>query len=152
MMMSGSEAQAAAQRVMARCDALAAISETAEGLTRVYLSPEHLRANACVGEWMQAAGMQVWQDEVGNICGRYEAAEAGAPALLLGSHLDTVRNAGRYDGMLGVLSAIETVQWLNEHQRRLPLAIEVIGFGDEEGTRFGITLLGSRGITGSWPQ
>lgn len=76
--------------------------------------------------------MQVWQDEVGNICGRYEAAEAGAPALLLGSHLDTVRNAGRYDGMLGVLSAIETVQWLNEHQRRLPLAIEVIGFGDEE--------------------
>ncbi|SUB18247.1 N-carbamoyl-L-amino acid hydrolase [Pantoea agglomerans] len=96
--------------------------------------------------------MQVWQDEVGNICGRYEAAEAGAPALLLGSHLDTVRNAGRYDGMLGVLSAIETVQWLNENQRRLPLAIEVIGFGDEEGTRFGITLLGSRGITGSWPQ
>lgn len=152
MMMSASEARIAAERVMARCDALAAISESAEGLTRVYLSPEHLRANACVGEWMQAAGMRVWQDEVGNICGRYDAADAGAPALLLGSHLDTVRNAGRYDGMLGVLSAIETVQWLNEHRCRLPLAIEVIGFGDEEGTRFGITLLGSRGITGSWPQ
>mgnify|MGYP004716776913 CR=1 FL=1 len=86
------------------------------------------------------------------MCGRYGAAEGGAPAWRLGSHLDTVRNAGRYDGMRGVLSAIEAVQWLNEHQCRLPLAIEVIGFGDEEGTRFGITLLGSRGITGSWPQ
>ncbi|MCZ4059197.1 allantoate amidohydrolase [Pantoea sp. LMR881] len=152
MKMNASEAQTAAARVMARCDALAEISESSEGLTRVYLSPEHLRANARVGEWMKAAGMQVWQDAVGNICGRYEAAESGAPALLLGSHLDTVRNAGRYDGMLGVLTAIETVQWLHDRQQRLPLAIEIIGFGDEEGTRFGITLLGSRGITGTWPE
>jgi allantoate deiminase len=151
-MMNASEAHTAAARVMARCDALAEISESPEGLTRVYLSPEHLRANACVAEWMKAAGMQVWQDAVGNICGRYEAAQSGAPALLLGSHLDTVRNAGRYDGMLGVLTAIETVQWLNDQQRRLPLAIEVIGFCDEEGTRFDITLLGSRGISGGWPE
>ncbi len=117
MKMNASEAQTAAARVMARCDALAEISESSEGLTRVYLSPEHLRANARVGEWMKAAGMQVWQDAVGNICGRYEAAESGAPALLLGSHLDTVRNAGRYDGMLGVLTAIETVQWLHDRQQ-----------------------------------
>lgn len=151
-LMNASDAGLAASRVMARCDALAEISESTGKLTRVYLSPEHMRANALVGEWMKAAGMQVWQDSVGNICGRYEAAEAGAPALLLGSHLDTVRNAGRYDGMLGVLTAIETVQYLHQHQLRLPLAIEIVGFGDEEGTRFGITLLGSRGITGSWPQ
>ncbi|WP_312837230.1 Zn-dependent hydrolase, partial [Pantoea sp.] len=151
-LMTVSEAQAAAARVMARCDALAAISETPDALTRVYLSPEQMRANARVGEWMRAAGMRVWQDAVGNICGRYEGREPDAPALLLGSHLDTVRNAGRYDGMLGVLSAIETVQWLHQRQQRLPLAIEIVGFGDEEGTRFGITLLGSRGITGSWPQ
>lgn len=151
-LMNVTDAATAAGRVMARCDALAEISETAGQLTRVYLSPEHMRANARVGEWMQAAGMQVWQDEVGNICGRYEAAETGAPALLLGSHLDTVRNAGRYDGMLGVLTAIEVVQWLHQQQLRLPLAVEIIGFGDEEGTRFGITLLGSRGLTGSWPE
>ena len=151
-LMTASEAQAAAARVMARCDALAEISENEDGLTRVYLSPEQLRANARVAEWMQAAGMTTWQDAVGNICGRYESAEPGAKALLLGSHLDTVRNAGRYDGMLGVLSAIETVQWLHERQQRLPLAIEIVGFGDEEGTRFGITLLGSRGITGTWPE
>ncbi|MDU6388121.1 MULTISPECIES: allantoate amidohydrolase [unclassified Pantoea] len=152
MMMNAAEAQLAAERVMARCDALAAISESPDQLTRVYLSPEHLRANAQVGEWMEQAGMRVWQDEVGNICGRYEGASDGAPALLLGSHLDTVRNAGRYDGMLGVLTAIETVQWLHQQRQRLPLAIEIVGFGDEEGTRFGITLLGSRGVAGSWPE
>ncbi len=150
--MSVPEAQSAAARIMARCDALAEISESESGLTRVYLSPEHLRANARVAEWMQAAGMQTWQDAVGNICGRYEAEQPGAAALLLGSHLDTVRNAGRYDGMLGVVSAIELIQWLHDRQLRLPLAIEVVGFGDEEGTRFGITLLGSRGLTGSWPE
>lgn len=152
VMMNADDADRAAARVLARCDALAQISESPDGLTRVYLSPEHLQANACVGAWMREAGMQVWQDAVGNICGRYEGAEPGVQALLLGSHLDTVRNAGRYDGMLGVLSAIEMVSWLHQHQRRLPLAIEVVGFGDEEGTRFGITLLGSRGLTGSWPE
>lgn len=142
----------AAARVMARCDELAAISESTDGLTRVYLSPEHQRANALVGEWMRAAGMGVWQDAVGNICGRYEGQSAGAQALLLGSHLDTVRNAGRYDGMLGVIAAIEVVQRFHDGGIRLPLAIEIVGFADEEGTRFGITLLGSRGLTGSWPQ
>ncbi|BCU91767.1 Zn-dependent hydrolase [Yersinia pseudotuberculosis] len=145
------EAEQAALQVLARCDVLAAISESPEGLTRVYLSPEHLRANRQVGEWMQAVGMQVWQDTVGNICGRYEGRQPGAPAILLGSHLDTVRNAGRYDGMLGVLTALEVVGYLHRHQQRLPVAIEVIGFADEEGTRFGITLLGSKGVTGRWP-
>ena len=152
IVMAAHEAERAAARVLARCDALAQISESADGLTRVYLSAEHQQANARVGEWMQAAGMRVWQDAVGNICGRYEGAAPGAQALLLGSHLDTVRNAGRYDGMLGVLSAIEIVSWLHQQRRRLPLALEIVGFGDEEGTRFGITLLGSRGLTGSWPE
>ena len=142
----------AAERVMARADALAAISETPDALTRVYLSAQHLQANQLVGEWMRQAGMTVWQDSVGNICGRYEGAQEGAQAVLLGSHLDTVRNAGRYDGMLGVLTAIEVVDGLHQQGRHLAQAIEIVGFGDEEGTRFGITLLGSRGITGSWPQ
>ncbi len=142
----------AAARVMARAERLAAISETPEGLTRVYLSPQHLEANQQVAHWMRQAGMIVWQDSVGNICGRYEGREEGAPAILLGSHLDTVRNAGRYDGMLGVLAAIEVVQSLHNQARRLAQAIEIVGFCDEEGTRFGITLLGSKGLTGSWPQ
>lgn len=142
----------AAERVMARADALAAISETPDALTRVYLSTQHLQANQLVGEWMRQAGMTVWQDSVGNICGRYEGAREGAQAVLLGSHLDTVRNAGRYDGMLGVLTAIEVVDGLHQQGLHLAQAIEIVGFGDEEGTRFGITLLGSRGLTGTWPQ
>ena len=146
------EMMAAAERVMARADELAAISETAEGLTRVYLSPQHLQANQQVARWMTQAGMTVWQDSVGNICGRYEGEQEGAPAILLGSHLDTVRNAGRYDGMLGVLTAIDVVENLHQQGRRLAKAIEIVGFCDEEGTRFGITLLGSRGLTGTWPE
>lgn len=150
--MSVEQAQQAGERAMARCETLASISETPGQLTRVYLSAEHLRANQQVAQWMEQAGMRVWQDQVGNICGRYEGLTAGAPAILLGSHLDSVRNAGKYDGPLGVLTAIETVSWLNQQQKRLPVAIEIVGFADEEGTRFGITLLGSKGITGRWPE
>ena len=146
------EMQQAAARVMARADELAAISETPDALTRVYLSLQHLEANQRAARWMTQAGMTVWQDSVGNICGRYEGEQEGAPAILLGSHLDTVRNAGRYDGMLGVLTAIEVVHGLHQQGRRLKQAIEIVGFCDEEGTRFGITLLGSRGITGTWPE
>lgn len=152
MLMSPAAARSSAEQIMSRCDALAEISETPGQLTRVYLSLEHLRANRLVGEWMREAGMNVWQDSVGNICGRYEGLTPDAPALLLGSHLDTVRNAGRYDGMLGVLTAIEVVRTFHQQGRRLPVALEIIGFGDEEGTRFGITLLGSRGLTGTWPE
>ncbi|MGY6030960.1 allantoate amidohydrolase [Phytobacter sp. AG2a] len=150
-MMTADEADRAAQRVMARCDVLATISETPGQLTRVYLSPEHMRANALVAQWMEEAGMLTWQDAVGNICGRYDAAGEGAPAVLLGSHLDTVRNAGRYDGMLGVLTAIEVVDSLHRQGLHGEQAVEIIGFADEEGTRFNITLLGSRGLTGTWP-
>ncbi|AKL13531.1 TPA: allantoate amidohydrolase [Kluyvera intermedia] len=151
-MMTADDADRAARRVMERCDTLAEISETPGQLTRVYLSTEHLRANAQVAQWMQEAGMLTWQDAVGNICGRYEAANDGAQAVLLGSHLDTVRDAGRYDGMLGVLTAIEVVDWLHRQDLRGSQAIEIVGFADEEGTRFNITLLGSRGLTGTWPQ
>nr|WP_318385058.1 allantoate amidohydrolase [uncultured Enterobacter sp.] len=151
-MMPAQDAAQHASRVMARCEALAQISETPDSLTRVYLSRQHLHANAQVARWMEEAGMTTWQDAVGNICGRYDAADDAAPAVLLGSHLDTVRNAGRYDGMLGVLTAIEIVDWLNRHDLRGEQAIEIVGFADEEGTRFGITLLGSRGLTGSWPD
>lgn len=148
--MTSEEAKIAARRVMARCDTLGAITSTPGQLTRVYLSPEHHRANMFLREWMRSVGMDVWQDAVGNICGRYEGLDENAPALLLGSHLDTVKNAGKYDGMLGVLTALEVIQSLHARQKRLPFPIEVIGFADEEGTRFGITFLGSKGITGRW--
>ncbi|MBK4765135.1 MAG: allantoate amidohydrolase [Pantoea sp. Brub] len=150
MMMNINEARIAAKRVMLRCKELSKISSTKNGLTRTYLSKEHLQANKLVGNWMAEAGMEIWQDAVGNICGRYESIKLGAPALVLGSHLDTVYNAGYYDGVLGVLAAIEIVHWLNKNKIHFIVSIEVIGFGDEEGIRFGIPFLGSKGISGTW--
>lgn len=137
--------------LLRRLDELARISADPDGrLTRLYLTPEHRCANDLVAGWMREAGMSVRQDAVGNVIGRYEGAEPGAPALLIGSHLDSVRDAGRYDGMLGVLGGIAVVGGLSARGLRLPFAIEVIGFGDEEGTRFQSTLIGSRAIAGTF--
>jgi allantoate deiminase len=138
-----------AARIMERCDALARHSELAGGLTRVFLSPQGRAASEQVLGWMRAAGMEAKIDAIGNVSGRYEGERPGAPCVMLGSHLDTVRDAGRYDGMLGVISAIECVQALASAGKRLPFAIEVVGFGDEEGVRFGTTLLGSRAVAGT---
>jgi allantoate deiminase len=138
------------ERIMQRCDALARHSELPGGLTRVFLSPENRAVNELVLGWMREAGMQAGLDAIGNVRGRYEGDKSGAPCLMLGSHLDTVRDAGRYDGMLGVVSAIECVDALNSQKKRLPFAIEVVGFGDEEGVRFGTTLLGSRAVAGNF--
>ncbi len=138
-----------AERIMQRCEALARHSELAGGLTRVFLSPESRAAGDAVLGWMREAGMQAGLDAIGNATGRYEGERPGLPCLMLGSHLDTVRDAGKYDGMLGVVSAIECVHSLNSRKKRLPFAIEVVGFGDEEGVRFGTTLLGSRAVAGT---
>jgi allantoate deiminase len=135
-------------RIMQRCDALARYSELPGGLTRVFLSPEARAATDMVLGWMREAGMQAKLDAIGNAAGRYEGERPGLPCLMLGSHLDTVRDAGKYDGMLGVITAIECVHFLNSRKKRPPFAIEVIGFGDEEGVRFGTTLLGSRAVAG----
>lgn len=135
-----------AARILERIDALAQVSEQADGLTRVYLSPQHAEANRLVGAWMREAGMAVHVDAAGNVIGRREGDQPGLPCLMLGSHLDSVRSAGRYDGMLGVLTAIECVQTLGN--QALAFAIEVVGFGDEEGVRFQATMLGSRALTG----
>ena len=138
---------AAAVRIMARLEALAALSADPPRLTRVFLSAEHRRANELVAGWMKEAGLLPRVDAMGNITGRMEGSAAGLPALLLGSHLDTVRDAGRYDGMLGVVTAIECAHRIGAGV--LPFALEVVGFGDEEGVRFGSTLLGSRALAGT---
>lgn len=139
-----------APRILARCDELARCSEASDQLTRVYLSAEQRAASTLVTGWMREAGMTVSTDAVGNLIGRYEGNTPGLPALLLGSHLDTVRDAGKYDGMLGVVSAIDCVASLAARGVRLPFAIEVIGFADEEGVRFGSTLIGSRAVAGTF--
>jgi len=137
-----------ADRIMQRCDELARQSELPGGLTRVFLSPQYRAATDLVLGWMREAGMRAALDAIGNTVGRYDGGAGGAPCLVLGSHLDTVRDAGRYDGMLGVITAIECVGALARAGRRLPFSLEVIGFGDEEGVRFGTTMLGSRALAG----
>ncbi|NUR60485.1 MAG: allantoate amidohydrolase [Catenulispora sp.] len=141
-----------ARTVLERCDELAAVSALPDGyVERTYLTVEHKAANALTATWMTEAGMDgTWQDAAGNVCGRLEGERPGLPALLLGSHLDTVPQAGRYDGILGVMIAIEVVARIAASGAALPFALEVVGFGDEEGTRFGTTLLGSRALAGTW--
>ena len=139
-----------ASRIYDRCQQLARHSELPDGLTRVFLSREQRAANDLVLGWMREAGMQARLDAIGNCVGRYEGASPGLPSLMLGSHLDTVRDAGKYDGMLGVVTAIECVAALAASATRLPFAIDVVGFADEEGVRFGVTLLGSRAVAGTF--
>lgn len=136
--------------LMARLDALAAASDETGKLTRLYLSPAHKQAVGLVSGWMREAGMSVRLDALGTVIGRYEGREPGLPALLVGSHIDTVRDAGHYDGNLGVLAAIVAVEELKRHSERLPFAVEIVAFGDEEGVRFPATLNSSRAIAGGF--
>jgi allantoate deiminase len=137
-------------RLMQRLDALALHSDEPGRLTRLYLSPAHKSAIEELSGWMRAAGMQVRVDPLATVIGRYEGQEPGAPAVLIGSHIDTVRNAGKYDGALGVLAGLVAVEELARRGERFPFAIEVLAFGDEEGVRFPSTLSGSRAIAGTF--
>ncbi|MDX6750104.1 allantoate amidohydrolase (plasmid) [Geminicoccaceae bacterium 1502E] len=136
-------------RISRRLEALAAISDEPGRLTRLYLSPAHALAMRQVRAWMEEAGMKTRVDAVGNVVGRYEGSALGAPCIMLGSHIDTVVDAGRFDGTLGVLAGIEVVDALRRAGELLPVAVEVIAFGDEEGVRFPTTLTGSRAVAGT---
>ena len=136
--------------IMGRLDRLAGISQSPDHLARRCYTAEHRAANDLAAMWMREAGMAVREDALGNLIGRYEGARPGVPAILLGSHLDTVIDAGRYDGGLGVVCAIESVRSLKARGIRFDCAIEVAGFADEEGVRFQSTYLGSRGVAGTF--
>ena len=138
--------------IVSRINQLGTISETAENLTRIFLSPEPRTAADLILSWMKDAGMAAHLDAIGNVSGRYEGERPGLPCLMLGSHYDTVRDAGKWDGPLGIITAIACVADLNRRGVRLPFAIEVVGFADEEGVRFASTLLGSRAVAGTFGQ
>jgi allantoate deiminase len=139
-----------ASTVMERCELLGNVSEEADALTRPYGSKEMREANEIVSGWMRGAGMTVSQDAIGNLIGLYQG--TGDKTLVLGSHLDTVRDAGRYDGILGVMVSIACVQWLHDRGERLPFSIEIAAFADEEGLRFGTTYLGSSVYVGAFEE
>ncbi|HWJ73055.1 MAG TPA: allantoate amidohydrolase [Kaistia sp.] len=132
-----------AERAWQRLEALAACTDEPGRITRLAFSPALREANALVLGWMREIGMTASIDAAGNVVGRYEGETVDAPAIMLGSHLDTVTDGGRYDGPLGVIAGLAVVERLAAASRRLPVAIEIVGFADEEGTRFGGSVLGS---------
>ena len=146
--MSGADQGALGEKIAARLLELAAISDERERLTRLYLGPAHREAADLVSRWMRDAGMAVRIDSTGNVVGRYRGQDPGPATLMLGSHIDTVRDAGRFDGALGVVTAIEIVGAAAKAGKRYPFAIEVIAFGDEEGVRFPSTLSGAKALAG----
>jgi allantoate deiminase len=148
----GRQASPLGDEIVSRINRLAAISETPDNLTRIFLTPEHRAAAELIMSWMVEAGMSAHLDAIGNVCGRYEGERPGLPCLMLGSHYDTVRDAGKWDGPLGLITAISCVADLHRRGRRFPFGIEVTGFADEEGVRFASTLLGSRAVAGTFNE
>jgi allantoate deiminase len=149
---SASDTSALGERAQAMIDALATISAEPDKLTRLFLSPEHKRAAALVGEWMRRAGLTVRMDAVGTVHGLLPAGSGGSRAakrLLVGSHLDTVVDGGRFDGNLGIVAGIVAVEEIRARAMRLPFALEVLAFGDEEGVRYPKTLISSSAIAGT---
>jgi allantoate deiminase len=136
------------QAIADRLVELAAISDDPGALTRLYLGPAHRTAADLVAKWMREAGMTTRIDALGSVVGRYRGRDSGPLTLILGSHIDTVRDAGRFDGALGVIVAIEVVKAAHKSGKRYPFAIEVVAFGDEEGVRFASTLGGSKALAG----
>jgi len=140
------DSRARAEEVVARCRKLASFSEDVDSTRRTFLSPPMRDCHRAIGGWLRAAGAEVALDAAGNLRGFYAAELFTAPRLLIGSHLDTVPNAGAYDGVLGVVIAVALLEALAG--RRLPFGIEVVGFSEEEGVRFGTPFLGSRALIG----
>jgi len=135
-----------AEMVIARCRKLATFSEDAGGTRRTFLSAPMHDCHREVSPWMKALGMSVSVDAVGNLRGFYPGVSPGVPRILVGSHLDTVPNAGAFDGILGVVLAAALVDSLEG--LKLPFGIEVVGFSEEEGVRFGVPFIGSRALVG----
>ena len=141
-----------AQRIMQRIQQLAAISEDADGVTRTFGTPAFVEGRALVQGWFEAAGLRVRLDGIGNLRGRLESANPAAKTFVLASHIDTVVNAGKFDGPLGVLMGLDLLENLMAQQRELPFHLELIAFSDEEGVRFHTTYLGSKVVAGSFDE
>ena len=138
-------------RAVGRCILLgrAPYSDLQDALYRGYLTPAYRASQTRLREWMEEAGMTVHVDPAANLVGRYEGSDPEAPCLIIGSHLDSVRDAGCFDGPLGIMLGVEVVAALSAAGRRMPFPIEVYAFGDEEGSRFPAAMLTSRAVAGT---
>ena len=134
--------------ILAMLEDLAAFSESDDALTCSYLTPAHRAAAARIREFMLAAGLTVHMDAVGNVVGRLQGSESASRCVITGSHYDTVINAGKYDGRLGIVLPIVVAAKLRRAGVHLPYPLEIIAFAEEEGVRFKSTFLGSRAVAG----
>ncbi|WP_374579972.1 allantoate amidohydrolase [Pseudoduganella sp.] len=137
-------------QIMQWSEELAQWSDEPGALTCAYMTEAHRATAAQLASWMREAGMQVATDAVGNVVGRYLSDAPDAKTIITGSHYDTVRNGGKYDGRLGILLPIAVVRRLREQGEKLPFHLEVIGFAEEEGVRFRSTFLGSNAVAGNF--
>jgi allantoate deiminase len=136
-----------ARDALAHCQRVASFSDESDAITRTFLSEPMRACYEYLSRWMEKLGMDVAIDTAGNLRGLYAACHSDAKRILIGSHLDTVPNAGPYDGVLGVVIGISLIESLRGE--RLPFSIEVVGFSEEEGVRFGLPFIGSRALVGT---
>lgn len=139
-----------ADKIMARIEELASITETEQGLTRTFGSGAWREAALTIQSWMQDAGLHAWIDNIGNVRGRLRCQLPCAKTLVIASHMDTVVNAGKFDGPLGVVMGLDTLEQLMHNHTTLPFHIELVAFSDEEGCRFHTTYLGSKVLAGAF--
>jgi hydantoinase/carbamoylase family amidase len=139
-------------QVLQWADRLAEWSEAPHALTCTYLTPAHRRVATELAHWMTAAGMTTETDAVGNVVARLRATDPNAKTVILASHYDTVINAGKYDGRLGVLVALVVAEHLRKSRHTLPFDLEIIAFSEEEGVRFSAPYIGSSAIAGRFDQ
>lgn len=139
-----------AEKIMVRIEELASISETEQGLTRTFGSGAWREAALTIQSWMQDGGLHAWMDNIGNVRARLRCQLPGAKTLVIASHMDTVVNAGKFDGPLGVVMGLDLLEQLAHNHTALPFNIELVAFSDEEGCRFHTTYLGSKVLAGAF--
>ena len=139
-----------AENVLNRINELAAISDDPTCVTRTFGTAAFQKGSRLIQGWMQAIGLQTRVDAVGNVRGRLISHEPDAKTLVIASHMDTVVNAGKFDGPMGIIMGLDLIENLILQKKTLPFAIELIAFSDEEGVRFHTTYLGSKVVAGSF--
>ena len=141
-----------AEKILERLNELGKISENKSCLTRRFGTPAFIQGSQLVESWMKEAGLITFRDNIGNIRGKLSCRDPASKTFVLGSHIDTVADAGKFDGPLGVIMAIDFLEQAGKTNRSFPFHLECIAFSDEEGVRFHTTFLGSKAITGTFKQ